>query len=65
MPKKNNGYSPAENTENEVHHEEGSEDDHGHKVDELPSIPLWVVDLEEKDVIKHFSWYRWVEQLTQ
>ena len=39
-PKKKNGYSPAENTENEVHYEEGSEDDHGHKVDELPSIPL-------------------------
>lgn len=28
--------SPAENTENQVHNEEGPEHDHRHEIDELP-----------------------------
>ena len=39
-------HSPAENTEDQVHDKEGTKDDHGHKVDELPGVPLWIVDLQ-------------------
>lgn len=31
-------YVPAENTENQVHHKEGSNDDHRDEVDPLPGI---------------------------
>ena len=37
--------SPAEDTKNEVHDEEGAEDDHGDEVDELPRVPHRVLDL--------------------
>lgn len=39
-------HSPAENTEDQVHDKEGTEDDHGHEVDELPGISLGIVDLQ-------------------
>ena len=40
-------FLPAEDTENEIHNKEGTENDHGHKIDELPGVPLRVVDLEK------------------
>ncbi len=37
---------PAEDTQDEVHDEEGAQHHHGHKVDKLPRVPLGVVDLK-------------------
>ena len=37
------GLLPGQHTENQVHDEEGAEDDHGDKVDELPCVSLAVV----------------------
>ena len=45
---KESSHSPAENTEDQVHDKEGTEDDHGDKVDELPGVPLGVVDLKHR-----------------
>ena len=51
----NNGlHLPGEDTEDEVHDEEGAEDDHGHEIAELPSVALSVMDLnrnqDQKDL---------------
>jgi hypothetical protein len=44
---------PAEDTEDEVHDEEGAQHHHRHEVDELPSVSLRVVDLKKTDVLGH------------
>ncbi len=41
--------SPAEDTENEVHDKEGTEDDHGDEVRELPLVPHGILDLCSRD----------------
>ena len=37
--------SPAEHTKNQIHDEEGAEDDHGDEVAELPGVTHGVLDL--------------------
>jgi hypothetical protein len=41
---------PAEDTEDEVHDEEGAQHHHRHKVDELPRVSLRVVDLKKQQL---------------
>ena len=39
-------HPPAQHAEDEIHHKECSEDNHGDEVHELPGAALGVVDLE-------------------
>ena len=39
-------HPPAQDAQDEIHHEEGSEDNHGDEVHELPGAALGVVDLK-------------------
>ena len=41
-------YVPAENTKNQVHHKESSDDDHRDEVDPLPGIAHGIFYLKEK-----------------
>ena len=41
-------HSPAEDSEDKVEHEEGSDDDEGHEVDPVPGVPNGVVHLKRR-----------------
>ncbi len=47
---------PAEDTEDEVHDEEGAQHHHRHEVDELPRVPLRVMDLKKNNRCFRSSW---------
>ena len=42
------GHSPAEDTEDEVEHEEGPDHDEGDEVDDVESVAHGVVELHKK-----------------
>ena len=47
--------SPAEDTENQIHNEKGSDDDHRDEVNPLPRIAHRILNLEPPNQIREFQ----------